>query len=692
MNFGNVNDAPDLDLDSTTGGFDTTAVATVNGGPVKITSPNVSIGDIDSTEIHHASIWILNPQSGDQLGVDGLPNGFVATLQPDGTLDIRHPSGPRPFAEYEAAIEAVTFSATTGNVTTERTIAVQIADPAGGTTTCGSVVTVNPAPVDAVNDTLTAKTEDTPFTIAASALTGNDASAVTFVSVQDASGGIVSLSGGNITFTPTANYFGAASFTYTIRDSAGLTDTATASFNINNVNDGPVLDLDSTMPDRNSVTIATPGGSAVRVTSANVSIIDSDDANVQSASLSITNAQGGDTLGLAGSLPGGITATFDANGRGVTLNGLASRADYEAAIEAITFSTTNSSTTTRNIAVNLFDGAGAGGGSVAQITINSAPAITSVENGDVTEDSQLIYGPNVVFNPGFEQSANGWSSSPGTSSLVSSPHSGSTSLFFTSHTNAFASQTISTNAGQLYELGFWFKGFAQIDVLLNNIALAPTITNSGFADFTFQTVQFVGTGGSATLKLQMFSGGGYLDDVSVQSISPPQQQIDSGTIVYNDPNGGVPTASAVALGAGYVGTFSFGQIDGNSVDWNFVADNSALQFLGANQTVTQTYAVTLTDSYGATDTENVTVTLHGVNDAPVITSNGGDIQFLVVPENTTAVTTIAVSDVDVGDTRTWSLEASTLRSSISAAPASSPSRPRRISKTPRIPAATGPTT
>ena len=112
-----------------------------------------------------------------------------------------------------------------------------------------------------------------------SSLTGNDSDAdgdpITFVSVQGAVGGTVSLSGGYITFTPAANYFGAASFTYTIRDSAGLTDTATASFNINNVNDGPVLDLDSTMPDRNSVTIATAGGSAVRVTSANVSIADS---------------------------------------------------------------------------------------------------------------------------------------------------------------------------------------------------------------------------------------------------------------------------------------------------------------------------------------------------------------------------------------------------------------------------------
>ena len=195
MNFGNVNDAPDLDLDSTTGGFDTTAVATVNGGPVKITSPNVSIGDIDSAEIHHASIWILNPQSGDQLGVDGLPNGFVATLQPDGSLNIAT-LGPQPYAEYEAAIEAVTFSATTGNVTTERTIAVQIADPAGGTTTCGSVVTVNPAPINAVNDTLTAKTEDTPFTIAEWGSQATTPVGARSYRCRTPWGGIVGLSGG----------------------------------------------------------------------------------------------------------------------------------------------------------------------------------------------------------------------------------------------------------------------------------------------------------------------------------------------------------------------------------------------------------------------------------------------------------------------------------------------------------------
>ena len=66
----------------------------------------------------------------------------------------------------------------------------------------------------------------------------------TVISVQDAINGTVSLDAVNelITFVPTANYFGTASYTYTIQDTSGATSTATVSFNIQAVNnDDPVI-------------------------------------------------------------------------------------------------------------------------------------------------------------------------------------------------------------------------------------------------------------------------------------------------------------------------------------------------------------------------------------------------------------------------------------------------------------------
>jgi hypothetical protein len=79
--------------------------------------------------------------------------------------------------------------------------------------------------------------ENTGTTIAASVLLANDTDpnggtlSITAVGAASAHGGTVSLVGNVITYTPTANYFGADSFTYTVSDGA-LTSTATVSFNV----------------------------------------------------------------------------------------------------------------------------------------------------------------------------------------------------------------------------------------------------------------------------------------------------------------------------------------------------------------------------------------------------------------------------------------------------------------------------
>ena len=68
-----------------------------------------------------------------------------------------------------------------------------------------------------------------------------------------------------------------------------------------------------------------------------------------------------------------------------------------------------------------------------------------------------------------------------------------------------------------------------------------------------------------------------------------------------------------------------------------------------------TYVVTvkLTDSGGLSDTLTFTVTVTDVNEAPVITTTATTAS---VAENSTAVLTLAASDVDVSDTQTWSVE------------------------------------
>ena len=95
--------------------------------------------------------------------------------------------------------------------------------------------------------------EDTSLIIQASDLLANDTDTngdtitITNVTASTNTHGTVSLDdNGNVVFTPEENYSGVASFTYTISDGNGKSDTATVTVQVNSVNDAPVIDALST--------------------------------------------------------------------------------------------------------------------------------------------------------------------------------------------------------------------------------------------------------------------------------------------------------------------------------------------------------------------------------------------------------------------------------------------------------------
>ena len=83
-------------------------------------------------------------------------------------------------------------------------------------------------------------------------------------------------------------------------------------------------------------------------------------------------------------------------------------------------------------------------------------------------------------------------------------------------------------------------------------------------------------------------------------------------------------APGFVVPAGGLGTFTplavTESAGSGQVPWSFTVDNALVQSLGKGQYITQTYAVQLDDHHGGHPTQNVTVTIAGVNDAPVVTS------------------------------------------------------------------------
>ena len=59
-------------------------------------------------------------------------------------------------------------------------------------------------------------------------------------------------------------------------------------------------------------------------------------------------------------------------------------------------------------------------------------------------------------------------------------------------------------------------------------------------------------------------------------------------------------------------------LDPATGQWTYEANPDAIKGLGKDETKIETFEVTVTDEHGATSTQTITVTLHGVNDAPWI--------------------------------------------------------------------------
>ena len=163
--------------------------------------------------------------------VDGLTDGSVYTVSTNaghGTASIDPATGAwnyTPVGDYHGA----------------DSFTVSLTDDAGNTTT--QVISLTIAAVaDIADDNLTTA-EDTAVTILATSLLGNDSfeGSPVVTAVGSAAHGTVALVGGNLTYTPDANYNGPDSFTYTVTSPTGVTETATVNVTVTPANDPTLI-------------------------------------------------------------------------------------------------------------------------------------------------------------------------------------------------------------------------------------------------------------------------------------------------------------------------------------------------------------------------------------------------------------------------------------------------------------------
>lgn len=143
----------------------------------------------------------------------------------------------------------------------------------------------------------------------------------------------------------------------------------------------PELDLDTTAAGVGYAATYVSGEAAIPL-HATTSLVDTDNAKLRELLVELQNPQTGDKLSIAGALPAGITLDPSSTDTKLLLTGIATLADYQAAIEAIRFENPNpsGSNTTRIVNFTPTDEDFVNGGAApATITVNvnMPPEITT---------------------------------------------------------------------------------------------------------------------------------------------------------------------------------------------------------------------------------------------------------------------------------------------------------------------------
>ncbi|WP_108945282.1 VCBS domain-containing protein [Shewanella halifaxensis] len=130
----------------------------------------------------------------------------------------------------------------------------------------------------------------------------------------------------------------------------------------------------------------------------------------------------------------------------------------------------------------------------------------------------------------------------------------------------------------------------------------------------------------------------------------------SGTLTASDiDNGAVLTWQLVSDPMTPFGVFSLNEVTGQ---WSFSLDNDLANNLAFGETTTETFTITVTDQFGLSDTQEVTITIVGTNDIPELTvTNTGSVtedSIDVAPDRLVATGDITTFDVDNNDVLTLS--------------------------------------
>jgi hypothetical protein len=173
------------------------------------------------------------------------------------------------------------------------------------------------------------------------------------------------------------------SVSFTVSDGTANSNTLSRSIAITSVNDIPVLaHIESTALLYNE-------GSGDQIITGSLTVADTDNIYMQSATVAITTGYHGDEDVLSYAEANGISASWNSFSGILTLTGNVSKAAFQAALRTVKYKNTsvNPNAATRKVTFTAFDGTGFSNTQTRDITVNSvnsAPVLATLETDSLT--------------------------------------------------------------------------------------------------------------------------------------------------------------------------------------------------------------------------------------------------------------------------------------------------------------------
>jgi large repetitive protein len=564
--------------------------------------------------------------SGETISLGG-PSGFTL------------PAGKSIVVTFKATINdpfptGTTQVANQGTVSGDNFGSVLTDDPAAGGTADPTVtpVVIPNNPPDAVDDSATVLEDSgaNAINVLANDTTAPDTGeTLTITSVTQGANGSVAITGGGtgLTYTPNANFFGSDSFTYTVNDGRGLTDTATVSITVTPVNDPPDAVNDS------ATVVEDSGANAINVL-ANDTF--APDAGETLTITSVTQGANGSVAITGGGT--GVTYTPNANFFGsdsFTYTISDGNGGTDTATVSITVTNVNDNPTANNDSATVAEDSGANAINVLA-NDSSAPdtgetlTITSVTQGAngsvaITDGGTTVsYTPNANFfgSDSFTYTisdGNGGSATATVNVTVTNVNdppdavNDSATVAEDSGANAInvlANDTFAPDAGETLTISAVTQGAnGSVAITGGGTGLTYTPNANFFGTDSFTYTISDGNGGSDTATVS----------ITVTNVNdPPDAVNDSATVVEDSGANAInvlandssapDTGETLTITSVTQGTNGSVAITGGGTGVTYTPNAN---FFGSDS-----FTYTISDGNGGTDTATVSITVTNVNDPP----------------------------------------------------------------------------